>query len=182
MEQPRTSAKIEVYTLPSWHVAYKRLRTTWGGAFNGKVMAAFDEVARWCQRRYTADDIGISILCSAEDNWQRLPDALTYDACVVVPRLVQHEQQEIKTQHLPGGLYAVCRIEKQAGAPSAFAEAIREMTWMSEYMYIHWIPNHGYQLDDKPGMHIFYTEPANETIAMSCCLPISPIMEQDSQI
>ncbi|MFC0210894.1 GyrI-like domain-containing protein [Paenibacillus chartarius] len=175
------SYPIEIRSLPSLYVACKPFRQARMGLMNNKVTSAFRDVGDWCRRNVPDQAPRTTLLSSGEENWHILPNSMAYDACMTVPDHIVSEAQAIRTKRLPGGLYAVCRLEKRAEHPSAFAEAIREMTWASEHMYVHWIPNHSYRLDDRPGLHIFYTEPTNPSIVMECCLPIAPLNPQKSK-
>jgi AraC-like DNA-binding protein/DNA gyrase inhibitor GyrI len=187
--EPATDAgafHIEARFLPAQSVVYQTIRSR-GGSFDSMISQAFGHVSATYHECCPDESQGQPILASADENWLQPRHKLTYDACIAVPastnKLKVHHtaMKGLHMKNLPGGLYAVHRLEKQhATIPLAFAEAIREMNWISEYIYMHWIPDHGFTLDHRPGLNIFYSEPTQTTIIMECCLPIAPISSRNN--
>jgi AraC family transcriptional regulator len=166
------SFEVTLHNLPLLQVAYKRVKGVRGGTFDVKVAEAFADVSAWWDKHSHGKTGGPYILASVEENWS-LPQAeRTYDVCVAIPPFFRTSLHKFPLKELDGGLFAVCRIKKSGDMPLVFAEAIREATWASEYMYDHWIPDNGYLLDSRPGLHLFYTEPGKPEVVMECCLPV----------
>ena len=166
------SFRITLHNLPRFHVAYKRVKGVRGGTPDAKVAEAFADVSAWWTNLSRGKPCGPYILASVEENWSMPQPERTYDVCVVIPPFNFTGPVEYPVKELEGGLFAVCRIEKKGEVPLVFAEAIREATWASEFMYDHWIPENGYMLDNRPGLHLFYTEPGKLEVVMECSLPV----------
>ncbi|MPN24200.1 hypothetical protein SDC9_171594 [bioreactor metagenome] len=53
-----------------------------------------------------------------------------------------------------------------------FSDGIKYLTWVSEFMYMYWIDNRGYYLDDRQGINIFEIDVQNNNLELSCLLPV----------
>ncbi len=171
-ERRQLPMDVQVKTLPAFHVAY--VRHIYGyskGVRNPQIGEAFQKVTRWAGARdlMGPDTLVIGI---PYDNPEITPnDKCRYDACVTVPESVKAEDGEIGIQDIAGGKYAICRIEVSPLEAHKIAE-------MVDHLYGDWLPDSGYQADDKPPLEIYYPtpdKPAGTWISMAYCLPLEPL-------
>ena len=169
-ERSASIMNVEVKVLPTYHVAYVRHISGYSkGQFNSEINKAFQRVCAWAGARdlFRPDTVTIGI---PYDNPDITPnDRCRYDACVTVPEGVQAEQgSEVGIQDIPGGKYAVCRISVSNQQTHKIGEAV-------DALYGEWLPESGYQADDKPALEIYYDNPDKQPgtwITMDYCLPI----------
>jgi AraC family transcriptional regulator len=104
-----------------------------------------------------------------DDAWVTPPGKCRYDACVVVPPDFQADQQ-VNTMELPGGRYAVSRYTGTA----------RRITHAWDALYRSWLPDSGYQPDDRPCLELYRGDPqARRTppgvFRAELCVPVRPL-------
>lgn len=164
--------KVDVKTLPTYHVAFVRHISGYSkGQFSLAINQAFQQVCGWAAARDLTGPqtrvIGIPY-----DNPDVTPnDRCRYDACVTVPDTVKDGSGEIGIQDIPGGKYAVCRIE----VPAAEAHKIGETV---DQMYGQWLPSSGFTVEDKPALEIYYEDPNRPQgtwVIMEYCIPVKPL-------
>ena len=162
---------VQIKVLPVFHVAY--IRHLYGyskGAPSKQIGAAFQRVSQWARAR---DLLGPNTLLIGipYDNPDITPnDKCRYDACVTIPPEVAAEG-EIGVQDIPGGKYAVHKIEVSASETHKIGEAV-------DRLYGEWLPGNGYQVDDRPSLEIYYEshdKPAGTWIVMDYCVPVKPL-------
>ncbi len=160
-----TAMQVELKTLPATQLAYMRHTGPYGDPAIGKLWERF---AAWCvdqgfMNPPARDRFGIS-----QDSPEITPaDKLRYDCCVAVDDDFK-PQGEIGVQPFAGGRYA-CAPFKGTGADIYAA-------WMK--MYGEWLPQSGWQADDKPGIELYKNgKPDPETGVFECqlCVPVRPM-------
>lgn len=161
----RSPMQVQVKTLPAMRLAYMRSTGPYGGGHIGKLWARF---AAWCAaegpmtQRQTTYGIG-------QDNPAIAPaDKLRYDCCVAVGESFL-PQGEVGVQDFSGGRYAC--------APFKGTSAQIHAAWMQ--MYGQWLPESGWQADDKPGVEVygedFEMDPATGIFTCETCVPVRPL-------
>lgn len=156
------SMNVEVKNLPSFFVAYVRHIGPYQNCGT-----AWEKICQWA---------GVRNLFSAEtkffglsyDNPEITPhEKCRYDACVTVPENTKPDG-EVGIQSIEGGKYAVYRFEDSV---DNIANAFRQICGQ-------WMPDSGYQPDDKPCIEIYYNdcskEPDRKCIA-DICIPVKPL-------
>jgi AraC family transcriptional regulator len=107
--------------------------------------------------------IGISY-----DNPEVTPeDKLRYDACITVPEKVE-TSGEFVFRTLKGGEFAVYRF---IGKDIEIAQAYQDI-------FGDWLPDSGYQVDDRPCMEIYLNDPEKDPehkFVMDICVPVKPL-------
>ena len=174
------SFSIEAADIPLMNAACRKLTAIRGGTFDSKIEKAFQKLETWFIEKSIDPSCSQFMLCSYDMNWMCPPGERMYDVCMSLDDENILGNKDIKVKKLPGGRYAVCTLEANEGTVS-FEEAIQCLTWASEYMYMHWITDQGFYLDDKPGLNFFLSPPDSPAIKMTCCLPISPIKNEKSK-
>jgi AraC family transcriptional regulator len=168
--------RIEVKELPDMHIAYIRhLQGYRKGAPDSRISQAFERICKWAEAKnlFGPNTLVIGI---PHDNPEITPDDRSrYDACVTIPREIVASQGVISVQDIPGGKYAVCRIEVSASEASQIGEMIDDLygEWLLE-----WLPFSGCQADDKPPLEIYREavgRPVGTWICMDFCIPIKPL-------
>jgi AraC family transcriptional regulator len=162
---------VEVKSLPTFHVAYIRHISGYAkGQFNREINAAFQRVCGWVAARGLFQP-GTLVIGIPYDNPEITPnDRCRYDACVSVPAGTS-PNGEMGIQDIPGGRYAVCHIEVSAAETQKIGQTV-------DQLYGEWLPDSGYQADDKPPLEIYYDnpgKPAGSWISMDYCLPVRPM-------
>ena len=158
-QQRKNDMNVEVKDLPAYHVAYVRRV----GAYGSEIKSAFDSLGAWAGPRGFFEN-GI-ILASYWDNPEITPtEKCRSDACVTVPENTQAEGP-VGIQTLPAGRFAVSRVEIPDGEFESFWQALLR----------DWLPNSGYQLDDRSCYEIYYNQahqhPENKWI-VDLCQPV----------
>lgn len=154
---------VEVKEMPEYHVGYVRQIGPYGPEGCG---AAFERLMQWAGPRGFAASGTTMGLCW--DNPEITPpDKCRYDACITIPEDTE-VQGEVGTQTISSGLYAVyrCRVKTEE-----FAQAWQDL-------FGQWLPQSGYQPDDRPCYEICHThaeaDPENKWLVEICC-PVKPL-------
>jgi AraC family transcriptional regulator len=160
---------VEVKKLPDMHVAYiRQIQGYRQGIFDSRIGQAFERVGKWVRAR---DLVGPDTLLIGipYDNPDITPvDRRQYDACVTIPREIIASQGAIGIQDIPGGKYAMYRIE-------VGGSDVRKIGGMVDRLYSVWLPGSGCRADDKPPLEIYREpvgKPAGTWICMDYCIPI----------
>ncbi|MFH1138803.1 MAG: AraC family transcriptional regulator [Pseudomonadota bacterium] len=155
--------KVELKTMPDCHVAYARNIGPYGPE---GCRAAHRRLERWAEPRGFIPG-GLVIGVSWDNPSVTPPEKCRYDACVTVPEDARGEG-EIATQVIPGGLCAMYRVRL---SQDEFGRAWEQL--MGE-----WLPQSGYQCDDRPTFEICLndaeTDPDHKWEVDICC-PIKPL-------
>jgi AraC family transcriptional regulator len=90
---------------------------------------------------------------------------LRVSACITVPAETE-VQGEVGKMTLPGGQYAAARFEL---GPADYGAA-----W--EAVYGGWLPESGYQPDDRPAFELYHGQPGPDgKHAVEICVPVKPL-------
>lgn len=164
-EEGRDIMQVEIRNLPDRKLAYLRHTGPYGDPGIGR---AWQRFGQWCAQRglmETAREmIGIS-----RDNPEITPASrLRYDCCVPVDDDFRSEG-EVGVQRFAGGRYAC--------APFKGTTADIHPAWMK--MYGDWLPQSGWQADDKPGIELyeedFEMDPKSGVFSCLLCVPVRPM-------
>jgi AraC family transcriptional regulator len=161
MEQVKA---IAVKTLPTTTVAYIRSFGPYEG--NSELYRQHRErLFLWAGAQGLMESPFFQYLILYHDNPEvALTGNLRMSLCVGVPPATK-VSGEIGKMQVEGGQYAVCRFEMTA---SDFPRA-----W--EWLYGHWLPNSGYQPDDKPYFETYPEEPKGELFLVDFCIPVKAL-------
>lgn len=154
--------RVQVREEPVRHVAYIRHV----GRYS-EIGTAFGELARWAAPRRLFRP-GTRMITVYHDNPDITPiDKLRCDACITVPEETK-VKRNIGSMTLPGGMYAVAHVEI---AETQYGEA-----W--DRLFSDWLPESGYQPDDRPCYEIYLNHPgkhAERKHIVELCEPIRPL-------
>ncbi len=158
--------KVEIKQLPTYHVAYMRHI----GPYGPGVSKHWKEFNKWARARgflgkEAANPIALGI--SHDDPSITPPDKCRYDSCAVVPEDFQPEAG-VNVADVSGGKYAVYRFR---GTDKNIGDAWRDI-------YAEWLPESGYQCDDRPCFELYNSEhQCHPDGSWECdiCVPIKPM-------
>jgi AraC family transcriptional regulator len=157
------SMHVEIKAFPAMRLAYMRHTGPYGELGIAEVWARF---AAWCGQNGLMNPrrkmYGIS-----QDNPEITPaDKCRYDACVEIEEAFRPDG-EVGVQSFSGGRYACGRF---TGKPGADVHA----AWTR--MFAEWLPQSGYQADDKPALELyeedFVMEPDTGVFSCLLCVPV----------
>lgn len=157
--------RVMVQELPAYRVAYMRHVGPYGA---GGIPALWVRFRKWMDARglLTPDSLRIGI--GHDDAWVTPPEKCRYDACVVVPPDFTGDPH-VNVLELPGGRYAV----------SPFAGRPQEVPGAWDALYRSWLPDSGYQPDDRPCLELYRGHPELASrpgaFRAELCLPVRPL-------
>lgn len=155
------SAKVK--EMPEMNVVYIRHR----GPYD-QIGDAIHRVMKWCAARDLIRFPETKVVTVYHDDPSiTQKEKLSSDACVTVPPGTKTEG-EIGTYVIPGGKFAVASVEITA---DEFGEA-----W--DKLVGEWIPEHGYQSDERPCYDISLNDPKEHPegkFIVDICEPIKPL-------
>jgi AraC family transcriptional regulator len=144
LNERRIQMSVEVKEMPEMYVAYVRHI----GPFN-QIKKAWAKLTRWAGPRGFLERKDVVCLELYHDDPDVTePAKLRTDACITVPKDVKAEG-EIGTTTISKGLYAVHHFE---GKEDEIIKA-----W--NYICGEWLPESGYQPEDKPSFDIYHCCP-----------------------
>jgi len=159
---------ISVRNLPDKHVAYIRHTGFREYVFNRAINDTFKHLRNWLEVHGIPADGRECIGLTYDDTNITAPERCRYRACYTVPPAFGPEG-EVGTMTVPGGSYAVCRIE---GDWSRYGSYFQEVT---DFLFGVWFPTSGY----IPGgelcyMEQYYTTYDSGKLVMDLCIPAEP--------
>jgi AraC family transcriptional regulator len=164
---PMPEVEVEVKELPELHVAYIRHVGPYQGdaaLFEG----LWGRMMRWAGPRGLVNPPETRCLCLYHDDPEITDqEKLRVSVCVSVPEGTEVEG-EIGTMTVAGGKYAVARFELGADEYAA--------AWAT--LYGGWLPNSGYQPDDRPAFELCLNNPEEHPEHKSIveiCVPVRPL-------
>jgi AraC family transcriptional regulator len=165
----RMSWDVEIKKIPDLHVAFIRhIQGYRKSVSDTRIRQAFEQVCKWAYAKGFMDRNTL-VIGIPHDNPGITPiDRCRYDACVTIPAEAAESQGAIGIQDIPGGKYAVCRIEIGVAETHRIGE-------MVDFLYGEWLPDSGCQADDKPPLEIYHDTPGKKPgtwICMEYCLPV----------
>lgn len=157
---------ITVKELPEKHVAYIRRF----GPYGLDIGPYFQKLAAWAGPRGLIK--AAAMFGTYWDNPEITPpEKCRTDACLEVPQGTE-VGGEVVLQTLPGGQYAVYRVALLATEDGNEFYA----TWQS--IYTDWLPDSGYQPDDKPAYENYLAYPEDHSEGkwdVEICIPVKPL-------
>lgn len=159
------SLKVELRKIPTTRVAYMRRVGPYGDPGIGRLWERF---MRWAAHNNLFDGKRQFIGVGHDSAYIAKPDKCRYDTCVAVDAgFTPHH--DVGVQEIRGGLHACTRY---VGAADGIYEA-----WLD--LYGRWLPDSGYQPDDRPCIELYGTDfevdPATGSFSCDLCLPVRPM-------
>ncbi|MEC0372826.1 AraC family transcriptional regulator [Paenibacillus chibensis] len=114
---------------------------------------AWDKLSQWAGERGLTPDRERYIGISLDDI--RVVDELAcrYDACVTIPEgFVKEGNEDVRFATLSGGCYAVY----------SYYDTIDKFFLAFQNVYAIWLPNSGYEADDRPCLEVCLNDPAKD--------------------
>ncbi len=160
--------KIEVKTMPEYHVAYVRHI----GPYNGDdelFENLFIKLMNWAGPRGLLKFPETTVMCVYHDDPRITEEEkLRISACITVSEETPVEG-EIGKMEIPGGQFAVARFE--------LAESEEyEKAW--NFVCGDWLPESGYQPDDRLCYEIYHNNPKEHPEGIhivDICIPVKPL-------
>jgi len=166
-EKPNLTADVQVKSLPEQSVAYVRHI----GPYKGDAQLfdrLFNQLFHWAGPRGLLRFPETKIMSVYYDNPDLTEeDKLRLDVCITVPEDADVDG-EIGKMTLPGGQYAVGRFEL---ATHEYPEA-----WAA--IAAGWLPESGYQPDDRPAFELYLNDPKEHPegkCIVEIHLPVKPL-------
>jgi AraC family transcriptional regulator len=159
----REHVKAQIIDMPSFHVAYIRIK----GYDSGAADKAFATLYLWAGSRGFIGESTRLIGIGWNNPLITPVEKCIYDACITVPPAVPGEEP-VHVQDIPGGKCAVhhCAVEP-SGIPEEWSRFVGE-----------WALPGGYRPDDRrPGFEIYYNDSKKHALGhliMDLCLPVKP--------
>ena len=162
-QKRRHAMDVQIKQLPGYHVAYLR----YIGPYGPGVSQHWAKFRRWAKARDLVKKETATLGISHDDPSITPPEKCRYDACVTVPADFKPEAG-VNLADIPGGKYAVLR----------FAGSGREIgpAWTS--IYRDWLPDSGYQPDDRPCFELYEERHQCQSgggFACDICIPVRPL-------
>ena len=150
------SLNVSTVEMTGWRVAYLTFQTSQAaGNFDQAIRNTFDQVKSWVRKHGgTADTVPAIGIASVLDGRLR-----SYECCIPITEnlTTPDENSALDVKVLPGGKYAIVKIEKQS---EVIGETIRR--FFEEY-----VPNHTFQIDNsRPTYEVYWDT------TMDFCVPI----------
>jgi AraC family transcriptional regulator len=162
-ERTKMVFRVEVREEPPRHVAYIRHVGNYS-----EIGGAFGRLARWAGPRGLFRHPETRMLAVYHDSPDVTPaEKLRSDACITVPEGTK-VKRDIGVMSLPGGTYATAYVEIDA---TQYGEA-----W--DRLFSDWLPQSGYQPDDRPCYEIYLNDPAKHPKGLhivEICEPVRPL-------
>lgn len=158
-------AKVQLRTIATMRVAYMRRVGPYGDPGIGRLWERF---MRWAAHNEMPNGKRLFLGVSHDSADIAMPDTCRYDACAEVDAgFTPH--RDVGAQEVRGGLYACSRY---AGSSDGIYDA-----WLA--LYARWLPDSGYQPDDRPCIELYGTgvvvEPQTGHFSCELCLPVRPL-------
>jgi len=159
---------ISVKELPDRNAAYIRFTGFREYVFNTCINDTFSRLKRWIYIHGLSPEEAECLGLTFDDTDITAPERCRYRACYTVPKEVNPEG-EVGIMTIPGGTYAVCRIE---GDWSKYGSYFQEVT---AFLYGVWFPTSGYiPGGDLCYMEKYYTTYDSGHLVMDLCIPADP--------
>ena len=162
------AVQVEVKDMPEFHVAYIRHIGPYKGdseLFGG----LFDRLMKWAGPRDLLRFPGTQGMSVYHDDPKVTDeDKLRTSVCITVPEGTPVDG-EVGKMTVPGGKFAVARFEL-AGSDEY------EKAW--NVVFRDWLPESGYQPDDRPCVEIYHNDPNTHPQGLhivDICLPVKPL-------
>jgi AraC family transcriptional regulator len=158
------SVQIQLKDVPPQHVAYMRHVGPYGPR---GIPELWNRFARWMAGRdlHMADTVRLGI--AYDDPSVTAAEQLRYDACVVVPVDFAADRW-VNLMDVPGGRFAA--------AP--FVGTARDITRVWDSVFRTWLPQSGFQPDDRPCFELYRGNPMVDdkgTFRCELYMPVRPL-------
>jgi AraC family transcriptional regulator len=165
IELTEAAMLVEIMELPPLRIAYMRHVGPYGAG--GNIPALWTRLQRWMRAHdlFRPETQTIGIGHDAPD--VVAPEKLRYDACLVVSEDFKPDHS-VNVSRLPGGRYAVTSFRGTAATISG--------AW--DRMFATWLPNSGFQPDDRPCLELYHNDSGPERdghFRCELCLPVEPL-------
>ncbi|MCP4024096.1 MAG: AraC family transcriptional regulator [Desulfobacteraceae bacterium] len=162
--QRRIEMKVKIKEMPDYKVAYIRLI---GNYEPNQIGDLFRKLLKWAGPRGLMNK-DATVIGLSWDNPELTPEGkCRYDACITIPEKYENKN-DIDVQTLKSGQFAVHRCEIFNDNFSGAWEKLMK----------NWLPQSGFQPDDKPCYEIYYNngnkDPDQKWI-VDLCLPVKPL-------
>lgn len=155
---------VEVKELPQMTVAYIRNMGPWNGD-KETYLELRNKLFTWAAARELLGRKDFKYLILYHDNPDVTKgDKLRMSLCITIPPETMVEG-EIGKMEIEAAKYAVARFELTS---TDFQKA-----W--QWLFGMWLPNSGYQPDDKPYYETYPEEPKAEKFIVDFCIPVIPM-------
>jgi AraC family transcriptional regulator len=159
------SMSIEVRALPAHHVAFMRYVGPYGA--HG-IPELWTRLAKWMAAHRLGSPASTTLGVAYDDPSITAPEKCRYDAGVVVPPDFRPDRL-VEVMDVQAGRYAVARF---IGGAHEIVEA-----W--DRVFAAWLPNSGYEPDDRPCYELYRGDPTVDATARrfrcDLCLPVRPL-------
>ena len=160
-----TSMTVHVRELPPWHLAYVRYVGPYGP--HG-IPELWTRLRRWMEAHDLRLDATVRLGVTYDDPGITAAEKCRYDACVAVPGSFQPDKW-VNVMDVPGGKYALAE----------FVGTAHEITGVWDRVFSSWLPDSGYQPDDRPCFEIYRGDCTVDATAgrfrCALCLPVRPL-------
>ena len=161
----QTPMKVEIKTLPDFHVAYMRNVGPYGPT---EIPPLWQKLMAWAQAQGLTSRETLTLGIAYDDPEVTPPHKCRYDACIVVPLDVAADGN-VGLKDVPGGRYAVYEY---VGTSNEIMQA-----WSR--MFSTWLPSSGYQPDSRPCFELYRADSMLDQPpgAFRCdiCVPVKPL-------
>jgi AraC family transcriptional regulator len=165
--QDESKAQVEVQDVTEMHIAYIRHIGPYAGdaeLFRG----LFEQLMRWAGPRGLLRFPETKVMAIYHDDPKITdPEKLRTDCCITVPSDTEVDG-EIGKAAIPAGLTAMAKFELAADE--------YEGAW--NFVYGQWLPQSGYQPDDRPCYELYHNNPDEHPegkCIVSICVPVRPL-------
>ncbi|HMR66375.1 MAG TPA: AraC family transcriptional regulator [Anaerolineae bacterium] len=163
----QTEVQVEVQEMPARPGAYVRHIGPYKG--DSQLFAGlFEKLMRWAGPRGLLQNPAAEMLAVYHDDPEITADErLRVDVCLTVPAETPVEG-EVGKMTIPGGQYAVARFE--------LSDQEYEAAW--QLVYGQWLPQSGYQPDDRPAFERYVNDPEEHPEhkhIVDICVPVKPL-------
>lgn len=163
----KSQVQVEVKDMPAWPVAYVRHIGSYQGD-SALFESLFNKLMAWAAPRGLLRFPETQVLAVYYDDPEITAiEKLRVDACITIPPDAVVDGEIGKTV-MPGGKYAVAHFELAA---QEYQEA-----W--DLVYGEWLPQSGYQPDDRPCYELYLNSPEEHPEhkhSVDICVPVKPL-------
>jgi AraC family transcriptional regulator len=161
----RHHRRMDIKQLPPHHVAYMRYVGPYGAV---GIPDLWKRLNAWIARRGLDGPDRVTLGIGRDDPLVTAPERCRYDACVVVPPDFEADRW-VNLSDVPSGAYAVAE----------FVGTAHEIGAAWDALYRTWLPESGYQPDDRPCLEVYRGRPdvVGRPGVFRCelCMPVRPL-------
>jgi len=163
LNQEEMEMKVEIKTLPNYHVAYIR-----NMGYNEKIEPTWRRLEKWVRAHDLLNDSTVSIGVSYDDESITPPDKCRYEACMTVPETTKPDG-EVGINDLPGGKFVLYRLEGD------FKDIQKIIKQGFKDVFRNWLPASGFQPDDKPCYELYHDPGEKGKFSADLAIPVKPL-------